>query len=120
MADPIFGQLLELVRRPMPEIQRPGGPELERISGGGDVIEMQLGAAINQPFHGSRLEVVQCASIAFKGFKKNLVANERHLDRLNITGALVAGRKGGEQLKIIDHCERRAEGADEILFPKGV
>ena len=45
----VVGELLELVRRPVAEVERPRGAELERVAAGGDVLQVQLGAAIDDP-----------------------------------------------------------------------
>ena len=54
MADPEPGEQLELVRRPMPEIQRPGAPHLERVASRADVLEVKLRAPLHQAAHRPR------------------------------------------------------------------
>src|SRR2546427_9292930 len=57
MADFVFGKLLKLMGRPMTEIQWAGRAEFERIAGGGNVLQMQLGTTVNKTLHGGRLEI---------------------------------------------------------------
>src|SRR5712691_5221335 len=120
MPDFIFGKLFQLVRCPMPKIERPRGTEFERVSGSGDMIEMQLRATINQSLHCGRLECGESFRISFESLKEFPVANERDLHCLDVTGASVSRRQGVEQLKIIHHGERGRESSDEILFAKRV
>src|SRR5204862_170248 len=83
-------ELLQLVGRPMPKIQGPGGSELEGITGGGDMIEMQLGTAIDEPFHGGAVESAQTIRILFESGEEIGVANERDFNGFHITRSLIA------------------------------
>src|SRR3989442_12058415 len=67
VADFVFGKLLELMRRPMAEIQRAGGAELERIARSDDMVQVQLSAAKNEPLHGGGLELAQKLRLALEG-----------------------------------------------------
>ena len=51
VAQLVVRELLELVRRPVPEVERPRRAELERVAAGGDVVQVQLGAAVHQVRH---------------------------------------------------------------------
>ena len=48
---PVVGQLFELVRRPVAEVQRPRRAELERIAAARDVRQVQRGAAPDHLLH---------------------------------------------------------------------
>ena len=120
MAQAEFGELLQFVRRPMAEIQRSGGAELERIAGSRNVVKVQLGATINQALHGCGLEFTQPGSVAFEGLKKIPVTNQRYLNGLDITRSLVAWRKRRQQLKIVNDGKGWSKGADEVFFAEGV
>ena len=120
VADLELGKLLEFVRGPMAEVERARGAEFKRVAGGRNVIKMQFGTAANQAAHGGGIEFPESLGIAFERFKKFLVADEGHFDRLDVSGAFVAGRERREQLKIVDDRERRREGADEILFAERI
>src|SRR6266567_3706907 len=104
----------------MAEIQRPGGAELEGIARTGNVVHVQFGAAIDQSLHGRRLELPQTPCLALDALEEILVADQRHLHGLDITGPLVPRRKRREQLKIVYYGKRRRKGADEILFTERV
>ena len=120
MANLEFGKLLEFVRGPVAEIQRAGRAKLERVAGGGDVVEVQFGAAIDEPLHGCGIKRRRALRVPLDRFEEWRVANERDFHRFDITGAFVAGREGGEQFKIVDDGKGRGKGADEIFFAKGV
>ncbi len=120
MANAVIGELLQFVRRPVAEIERARGAQLKRIAGSRNMIDMQLGAAIDQPFHGLRIKVAQFESVTFDAFKKARVADQRDFDGFDVAGAFVARRQGREHFEVIDDRERNGEGADEILFGEGV
>ena len=79
----VFGKLLELVRRPVPEIERTRRAKLKRIARGRDVVHVQLGTAIDQPLHCRRFEIPQRHRVAFERLEKFPVADARHLHRLD-------------------------------------
>ncbi len=120
MADFVFRKLFEFMRGPMAEIERTGGAELEGVAGGGDVMEMEFGAAMDETLHGLRIEGAELGGVGFDGFEKLPVANKSDFDSLDVAGAFVAVRERQEQVGIIHHGEGRGEGADEILFAKGI
>lgn len=120
MADFVFRKLFKFMRGPVAKIERAGGAEFEGIAGGGDVMEMEFGATMDEALHGLRLEGTEFGGIGFNGFKEFLIADEGDFDGLNVAGAFVAIGQRQEQVGIIDHGERRGEGADEILFAESV
>ena len=120
VAKAIFGKLLEFVRGPMTEIERTGGAEFERISGSGNVIEMEFGGAMDEALHGRGFEFAEAEGIAFDQFEEIGVANEGDFDGFDVAGAFVAGLEGFKQFEIVDDREWRREGADEILFAESV
>src|SRR5262245_33137870 len=81
---------------------------------------MQLGAAKNQPLHRDRLEPAPRVGSLFDALEKLPVPNERHFDRFDIAGALVACGKRGEQLEVVDDGKRWRKGADKILFAESI
>src|SRR5439155_20034796 len=120
MPQAIFGNLLQLVRRPMAEIQRASRAELERIAGSSDVVQVELGAKINQPLPRRWLELAQQRRIAFYRLEKFFVTNERYLHSFDVTRPFIARRKKGQQLEIVNDCEWRSECPDEILFAERI
>src|SRR5882672_5189388 len=98
MPETVFGNLLQLVRRPMAEIKRASRAELEWVAGSSDVIQVKRSATINQPLHRRRLELAQHPSVALYGLEKILVANECYLYRLDITRPFIARGKKGQKL----------------------
>ena len=118
--DSELGELLQLVCRPVPEIERTRRAKLEWVAGGGDVVDVQFGAAMDQLSHRFRREVRQGLGIGFDPLEELTVANQRHLHRLDVAVTLVPIAERGEQVKIIDHRIRRGKGSDKILFAKGV
>ena len=47
----MVGQPLQLVGRPVPEVERPRRAHLERIAGGRDVVQVQRGGAVDDLLH---------------------------------------------------------------------
>jgi len=84
------------------------------------VVQVQLGRTKNQAFHRVRFKNAQLESIAFDLLEKLCVANERDFYGLHKTGALVARRKRGQQLEIVDDRKWRGKRADKILFAECV
>ena len=81
----------------MPEIQRGARREFKRVAGGRDVFQVRNSAQrTDEAPHGLGLEIAQRGGIAFQGFEKLFVADERDFHGLHVTGAFVARRKRGE------------------------
>ena len=118
--DAILRDLLQLVRRPVAKIQRSRATHLERIAASRDVVHVQLRAAIDQPLHRCWLKVPQRIRVRLNLVKEFGVADACHLYCLHEPVAFVARLECRQHLGIIDHCERRRECADEILFPERV
>src|SRR5215204_3899642 len=104
----------------MPKIERAGRAKFKGITGPGNMVEVQFGATEYQSLHGGWFKVAQGGGILFKCLEKLTVADEGDLDSFDVASSLVARGKGGQQLEIVDHGERRREGADEVFFAKGI
>jgi len=102
------------------KVERRAEPNSNGIAGGGDVIHMQFGAAIDELLHCVGIEIVQPLSVPLNGFKEAPVANQRHFDRLDVPGPFVARRERGEEFEVVDDRKRRCKGADEILFAEAL
>ena len=64
-------------------------------------------------------ELARCSQmigVALQPVEEIAVADERHLDRLGHSGNAVACLQGVDEIHVIDHRERRREGADEVLL----
>ena len=86
-------KLLQLVRRPVAEVQRARGAGLKRIAAGGDVVEVQFGAAADEVLHRVRLERGELFGVAFDLVKKFCVADAGDFHGLDVAGcACRAGR----------------------------
>ena len=71
-------------------------------------------------FHGVRFERSEIGSLLLNPLVKLEVTNQCHLDRLDVAVAFVPIAERGEQLEIVDDCEWRSKGPNEILFAEGV
>src|SRR5207237_4739639 len=100
MADFVFRKLLQLMGRPMAEVQRAGRAEFKRIARSGDVLEVQLGTTINEALHCGGLEIAQAGGDMLDSFEKFPIANQSQLAGFHVASAFIARRKRGEQLKI--------------------
>ena len=120
MRDGEAGHLLELVRGPVAEIERARGAELERIAGGGDVLDVQFRAAADDALERVAVESREGLRRFLDLGEEHCVADERDLDRLDQPGALVRRGQRLEEVGVVDHGEGRGKSADEILFPERV
>src|SRR6266850_1530883 len=120
MPQAVFGNLLQLVCRPMAEIQRSSRTKLEGVARSRDVVKVEISATINQPLHRRRLELAQQTRVAFYSLEKILVANECYLHSFDVTRSFIARGKKRQQLEIVNHGERRSKCADEILLAERV
>src|SRR5687768_4822022 len=116
MANAVVRDLFQLMRRPVAEIEWPRGTKLEWIAGSRNVVEVQLGAAINQTLHRLGIEVPQFERVALDGFKELRIADQCHLHRFDIAGAFVPRWERRKHLEIVDHRKRHGERANKILF----
>ncbi len=84
-----IGDLLELMRGPVTEIERARGAHLERISGCGNVFNVQLGTAEDETLHGLGLETGERGRMVLEPVEKVRVADACDLHRLDVAGAFV-------------------------------
>src|SRR4051812_13986571 len=68
----VVRELLEFVGGPVAKIERPGGAGLERIAAA-DVLQVQLGAAIDQMLHGAAIALPQGGRTLFYPFEEYAV-----------------------------------------------
>src|ERR1019366_791347 len=105
-------QLLQLVRRPVAEVERAGGAGFKRITAGRNMVQVQFGATADEPFHRLRLEGGKLPGVALQFFKKYRVADAGDFHRLDEAGAFVARGERREQVEIVDDGKRWRKGAD--------
>src|SRR5436190_22467376 len=99
----------------MTKIERTRRTKFKRVASARNMVQVQFGAAIDQPLHGHWLECAEHFGIALQGFEELTVANERHLERFHVARAFVARGERGEQAEIVYHRKGRREGADKAL-----
>ena len=115
-----FGNLLQLVGGPVAEIQRTGGTKLKRITAGGDVLDVQLGAALHDLFQRLLLQRCEVIGHRFDLLKEGGIANERDFDGLDDAVAAFARREGFEEGEVIHHRVGHGEAADPVFLPEVV
>ena len=120
VAQLVARQRLELVRRPVAEVQRPRGAELERVAARRDVGEVKLGAAIHELLHGGRRAPAQGDRVRLDPREERGVADQRDLDRLRDPRAPVAIGQRLEEVEVVEHRVRRGERPDEVLLAEAV
>ena len=64
---------------------------------------------MNQAFHRRGIEGGELFRVTLDFLKKTFIADARHLHGLDVAGAFVIGREGGEQFEIVDDRVRRRE-----------
>ena len=118
VAQRVVTQQLELVGRPVAEVQRTRAAGLERVAGAADVLEVELGAAAND--RAERLEgaVAYGGGFAHEQLEERGVADQRDLDRLGQSSAAIALWQRGDEIEVVDHRIRRGEAADGVLDPE--
>ena len=120
VADAKIGKLLELVRRPVSEIERTRGTELERIAPFANVTDVELGRPANQRVHRHRLETIERVRGAFDLREEIAISNQRDLDCLDVTGRFPRVRQDAQEFGVVDDGKGRRKRADEIFLSKSV
>src|SRR6266487_5905604 len=87
-----MGELLQLMRRPVAEVQGPRGAKLERVATRRDVVKVQLRAAVNQPEHDLHIFVNESICLFLDEVEELDIFEQCHLDSLRDTTAPVTRR----------------------------
>ena len=116
----VAGKSLELVRRPVAIVERPGRPGLERIAAVRDLVHVQLGAPPHHRVEGVGLKARQRIGLTLDPEKEIRIADQRDFHGLRHAAALFALGEHVEKCRVIDHREWRREGAEQILETEGV
>ena len=88
----VVGEPLELVRRPVPEVQRPLRAELERVAAGGDVVQVQLGAAVHELRHRRQRALVEIGRVVLDPDLSRVGPDAAEISRRDFRGLVGKGR----------------------------
>src|SRR2546428_13539419 len=80
VAEPVPAERLQLVSDPVTEVEGPRAAELEGITGGRDVIEVEPGALPHQRGGGVRVAGGEPRPMALQPLEERRVADQRDLD----------------------------------------
>jgi len=108
---------LQPVGRPVTEVQRTGRAELERIAAGGNVLQVQQGAAADGLGHHGLIAGGEVGGVVCKKLEQGRILDDRDLERLGRAGDPVALRQRSQEVPVVQHGERRGERTDEVLLP---
>ena len=101
--------MLQFVRGPVTEVERTGGAEFIGIAAGGDVLHVQLRAALDELLKRLLLQGSEIVGHGFDLLEKGTVTNERDFDGLDdAVAALTRGQRFQEGEVVHDgkgHCE---------------
>ena len=120
MAQGVVRQRLELVGRPVTEIQGSRGAALERIAAARDLAHMQPRAMPHQRLERVRLEGRERRGLTLDPVKEAAIADQSDLDGFGHAGPLVARRQHVEKGLVVDHREGRREGSEQILETESI
>ena len=120
MPHPVAGHLLQLVRRPVTEVERARRAELERIPAGRDVLQMERRRAPDHLLHGVSVPRHQRGGVLLQEVEKAAVPDQRGLHRFRNPAAPIAVGERRQEAEVVDHGERRRERAQVVLLPVGV
>ena len=91
------GQPLQLVGRPVTEVQRPRRAHLERIAGGGDVVQMQGGGPVHDLLHRRQIAGREQVRPLLDEFEERVVLDQRGLHRFRQAAEPVAIGEGRQE-----------------------
>ena len=80
------------------------------------MLQMQLGATVNQVLHSGPVAIGKGLGVGFEPVEKGGVFNEGHLHGFGHARPPVADIEGLEKPKIVEHSRRGCKGAEEVLF----
>ena len=115
VADVVPAQGLELVRRPVTEVERPRGPQLEWISAVPDVVHVEDRAADDHPLHGIEVARSEARSEALELLDEGEVLDGGHLEALGKPADPVPVIELLEEEDVVEDGEGRRKGADQVL-----
>ena len=116
VAQPMVRHRLELVGRPVAEVERPRAAQLERIAVAADVREVQFGGPRGQRRDDGRSPLAMFATLRFEIAEERGVAQQRHLDGLADAADAVARLSVSRNRESLMTANGGDERADEVLL----
>jgi hypothetical protein len=120
MAQGVMRQRLELVGRPVTEVQGSRGAALERIAAACDLAHMEARATPHQRLECVRLEGREHRGLTLDPVKENAIADQSDLDGFGHASPLVARRQHVQKSLVVDHREGRSKGSEQILKAESI
>ena len=111
---------LQLVGRPMPEVQRAGFEHLERIAALGDVLQVQQGRAADEGQRRGHIAVPNPFGRLAQVVEQRPVLQQRDFHRFGEPAEKIAIAQRLQQLCVVDHRPGRRKTAQPILLLKQV
>jgi hypothetical protein len=116
----VIGGGFEFMGAPVSEVEGAGGSGFEGVTAGGDVLDVEFGAAVDEGFDEFELAVAEVGGVLFDPGEEAGIADEGHLEAFDAAGAEVMFGEGLEEFEIVDNGGGWGEGADEVLFTEEV
>src|ERR1700759_2197298 len=120
MAQGVARERLELVGRPVTEVQGARGAALEGIAAARDLAHMEPRATQHQRFERVRFEGRERRGLTLDPVKEGAIADQSDLDGFGHTGPLVARRQDVKKSLVVDHREGRRKGPEQILETESI
>src|SRR5437899_1934237 len=84
------------------------------------MVDVQLGATLNQLLHGIGVELSQLRRISFERVEERSVTDQRYFHGFDIPGPFVARIQRAEHVEVVDHGKGHSKGADKVFLSEGV
>src|SRR5436190_11924565 len=120
VAKTMLGHRLELVSRPVTEVERPRATQLERIAVATDMREVQFGGPADQRREDRQVAVGNVLDVRFEIAIEARIPQQGDFHRFRDAADAVAMAEGFQKPRIVDDRERRNERADEVLLAKEI
>ena len=104
----------------MAEVERTRRSHLEGVAARGDVLEVELGASMNDLLHRARIALHKVVGVLLEIFEEFAVFEQRDLYSLGQAAAPLAVGQCVEEAEVVHYGVGRREGAQEVLFAEGV
>ena len=116
----MFRKQFELVGGPVAVVEGAGGAEFIGIAGGGDVVEVEEGAALEDAADGGEVAGGDFGGGAFDGTEKGGVLDGGDFDGFGDAVEQERQREGVEEVGVVEDGPGWGEGAEEILGARKV
>ena len=104
----------------MSEVKGTCGTLFERVTGSGDMVQMQSGAFANDVLNGIFIKTRQFVRPLFDLLEKRAIADQGNFDGLHVSGAFLGSGQASKKAEIVDHRIGYGEGAHPILLSKEI